>query len=262
MFVDTFYMSGTKTMAMNIKQILGIFGCAFVFSSLSAADLIFAGDSTLAPRKPYEDYGSWGDALLAELAEGVKILNFAESGMSTKSFRMIWEKRLMPKMKKNDWVIVQFGINDPCHTSKDRIERGEPDRYCELPEYRENLRRYVADIRAKKAKPIFCTPITSRAVDVKTGKWSEGLRDGRVPYSVAMREIAEELNVPLVDMEMLTIAVVKHMDAEASKTLFMISKDGKDNTHPTKAGAAKFAEVFLKDVRVRQLEIAVLFKRP
>lgn len=245
---------------MNTKQILAVLGCAFVLSSLSAADLIFAGDSTLAPRKPDVDYGSWGDALQSELAEGVKILNFAVSGTSTKSFRKTWEKKLMPKVKKGDWVVVQFGINDPCHTRKDRLEKGEPDRYCELPEYRENLRRYIADVRAKEAKPIFCTPITSRAVDEKTGKWNEKRRGSRVAYAAAMREIAEELKVPLVDMEALTIAVVKPMDAEASKALFMISKNGKDNTHPTKAGAAKFAEAFLKDVRTRKLEIASLFK--
>ena len=58
-----------------------IFSCAALSFAMAlpalAGNLIFVGDSTLAPRKPEQRIGSWGDSMGDKLADGWKIVNVA-----------------------------------------------------------------------------------------------------------------------------------------------------------------------------------------
>lgn len=236
---------------------LGICGVV----SAAAADLYLAGDSTLAPRKPTDNKASWGEWLQPHLAEGTKLCDCAVGGTSTKSFRAkFWDKKVVPNLKSGDWVIIQFGINDPHHTGKQYLEKGDIDRFCPVDEYCVNLKKFIEDVRAKNAKPLLCTPISSRGIFTKDGKVMEKKRDKRWEYAEAMRKVAQETQTPLVDMLVLTEEIVKTAGVEASKEFFNCKFDKKDNTHPTKEGAAKFGEAFLKEIKKQKLPITEIFK--
>ena len=77
-------------------------------------------------------------------AEKVRIENHAQNGRSTKTF--ISENRwqaIVDKLKKGDYVFIQFGHND---SSK---EKGE--RYTPPEDYRKNLIRFVTEVRGEKS---------------------------------------------------------------------------------------------------------------
>ena len=73
----------------------------------------------------------------------IDIRNHAENGRSTKSF--INEQRLAAiynEITEGDFLFIQFGHNDA------KIE--DPNRYTSIPEYKENLGKFVNVARNKK----------------------------------------------------------------------------------------------------------------
>src|SRR5258708_35725590 len=119
---------------------------ALMFSAAAAAQITvyLAGDSTCANKTPDKrpDTG-WGEMLQQYFDPArVKSENHAQNGRSTKTF--ISEGRwqaIVDKLKKDDFVFVQFGHNDE---SKDKCER-----YTRPEAYRANLIRFISDVRAK-----------------------------------------------------------------------------------------------------------------
>ena len=104
-----------------------------------------AGDSTLAdkPVDPPNPEHGWGQSFPRYFREPAMIVNHAQNGRSTKSF--IAEGRwqtLVDALRPGDWAIIQFGHNDQ------KVE--DPTRYAG-PDggFRENLRRFVHEVRAK-----------------------------------------------------------------------------------------------------------------
>ena len=140
-----------------MKKNIYLFATAvFAWSNcVLAADIFFAGDSTLHSRRyldtreyPAEErcLGSWCDELEHFLKPGVRIVNPAYSGTSTKSFRDEgrWAK-LLKQVKPGDFVYIQFGHND---------QKKDPRRYAAADgAYKENLRRFAEEVRAKGGKP-------------------------------------------------------------------------------------------------------------
>ena len=202
--------------------------------------LFLAGDSTLSPRRAWKPNGSWGEHLAPHLRDEVHIVNGAWGGRSSKSLRGggHWNQEIAPYVGDGDWVILQFGANDAV--------KNQPYRSCTPYEYSTNLANYVSEVRSKGANAIICSPITSRRYDA-AGKWQE--RNGLQPYVDAAAKTAAELDVPYVDMAGLTSRIVAEAGAEGSRRLFVCWFNGKDNAHPTKEGAAKFAAAFADYLR-------------
>ena len=154
-----------KSVLALVVVAAGLMSCAFV--PAFAADLFFAGDSTLescwVDGRKREPYRSWGDSLQRKLKGGSKVRNFARSGYSTKMFieRGAW-KSLIAEVKAGDFVVIQFGHNDQKHTTEEQVRTlyAPPD-----GAYRENLRKFAAEVRAKGATPVFCTPIVRATFD-------------------------------------------------------------------------------------------------
>ena len=114
--------------------------------------------------------------------------NQAQNGRSTRSF--IEEKRwqaIVDKLKKGDYVFIQFGHNDE---SKDKV-----DRYTPPEDYRRNLIKFVDDVREKKAIPVLLTPVMRRRFD-KDGNFV----DSHGEYPDIVRAVAAEKKVALIDM--------------------------------------------------------------
>jgi len=234
-------------------------GLVLLACAAGAADIHFAGDSTLAPRAPDSKVKSWGDTLRPRLADGCAIHNYAISGTSTVTFRDTWEKKLLGKIKEGDFVFIQFGHNDPWHTEKKHAKPGVPDRFCTPEDYEANIRRFIAEVKAKKGVPVLLSPTPQRAFDAKTGAWN-GVGARHKPYFDRLPGIAASEKVDFVDMTAFGGAVVKALGAEPSKELFAIKYGGNDNVHPSESGARILAELFLVEVRSRKLPVAACFR--
>lgn len=219
---------------------------AFVLSALgwlSPKPIVYlVGDSTMAS-KPLEDNPErgWGQLLPEFFNDEVLIENHAMNGRSTRSF--IYEGRwdsLMDKVKEGDYVIIQFGHNDESPK--------KTDRYCTPLEYKYNLTRFIKDVRSKGASPILCTSIERRKFD-ENGVFQNTHGD----YPGYVRELAVQLNVPLVDMQKKSEKVIREHGMEGSKKIFLHIRPGEykslpegkeDNTHFSENGARLMAGLF------------------
>lgn len=199
------------------------------------------GDSTMAD-KPLDDNPErgWGQLFPRLFDSTVTVENHAMNGRSTRSF--LAENRWQPildKLRPGDYVIIQFGHND---------EKPEKtDRYTPPADYRKNLIRFASETLAKKAHPILCTPIVRRRFD-KDGKFY----DEHGVYPGIVREVARQLDVPLLDMHRRTQDLLVALGPEKSKELFLWIGPGvykslpdgrQDNTHFGDYGAKTMAAI-------------------
>jgi lysophospholipase L1-like esterase len=227
-----------------MKNTILIVVLALVLSACStkekSIDVFMVGDSTMANKKAevYPETG-WGQVVSQYFDSLVTVHNHAVNGRSTKSF--IDEGRwqvILDSLKKGDFVLIQFGHND--QKIKDSTRYTIP-----FESYSENLEKYVLETREKGATPILLTSIIRRKFD-ENGQ----LIDTHGDYPVAMRQVAETLNVPLIDLQKLTEDLVQSMGDEPSKELYLWTEpterfpEGReDNTHLRVQGAKKVAEL-------------------
>lgn len=219
-----------------------------------------AGDSTmaekLAEKRPET---GWGEKLQAYFdAQKVKIENHAQNGRSTKTF--IRENRwqaIVDKLKKGDYVFIQFGHNDE---SKEKV-----DRYTPPEDFKNNLRKFVAEVRAKKAFPVLFTPVMRRRFD-ENGKFY----DTHGEYPDLTRSAATELNVPLIDLHLASEKLLIETGAEKSKKLFLILQKGEspnypngldDNTHFSPLGAEAMARLAVTEIRKSKIKLRKYLKK-
>jgi len=253
------------------KMMIVVVAALCVASAADAATFLLAGDSTLDDhgRKPRPPYASWGTTLEKSMKPGCNVDNYAKGGRSTKSFiaEGHWAK-LVAAIKPGDFVGIQFGHND----QKWKRPIDEERRFADPNGlFRENVRKFVAEVRAKGGKPVLMSPIV-RGSFGKDGKLRDQADERGISlgsYAKAMKELSVELKTEFVDMNRLTHDLLEKVGKDESMKFFVIStglvksKDGepaKDITHPIAAGAEAFAKLFIEDVKARHLEIATLFK--
>ncbi|MEO6992507.1 MAG: pectinesterase family protein, partial [Lacunisphaera sp.] len=213
-----------------------------------APTIHFAGDSTMAD-KPELDYPErgWGQLFRELVRPPWRFINYAANGRSTKSFRTLghWGL-LLSQLKPGDWVVIEFGHNDE--------KKEDPARYADPAiDYPANLRRFVAEVRARGANPVLATPVARRAWDA-TGH----LQDTHGAYLTAVREVAASEHVPLLDMAELTRGMESALGPDGSKKLHMIFAPGEnprlpegktDNTHYVEFGAVSAAKLAAEEMR-------------
>jgi len=233
---------------------------SFTFAQKSPIVIYLAGDSTLAEKKPEKrPETGWGEMFQQHFdAQKIRIENHAQNGRSTKTF--ISENRwqtIVDKLKKGDYVFIQFGHNDQ---SK---EKGE--RYTPPEDFKKNLAQMVADVRAKKANPILLTPVMRRRFD-KDGKFY----DAHGEYPDLTRSVAKDLKVPLVDMHRTSEKLIVEYGAENSKKLFLQLKAGEnpnypngieDNTHFSPLGAEEMARLAVAEIKESKLNLRKYLKK-
>ena len=223
-------------------------------STQKKIDIYMIGDSTMAEydssRHPRT---GWGEMLQPLFNENVTVYNFGKSGKSTKSFRTLgYWKTVIDSIKKGDYLFIQFGHNDE--------KEYDSTRYT-IPggTYNENLKNYITEAREKGAIPILLTPIRRRKFD-ETGN----LLDTHGKYPDAMRTVAKEMNVPLIDLQKLTKPLIEKYGVEGSKRLFLWVKPGvypgypdgnKDNTHFSELGATEISELVADKIKKLNIEL-------
>ena len=224
--------------------------------AVTAANIVLIGDSTLAPRSEAVKLGSWGDTLKPSLAQGNGIVNRAVGGRTVRSTKPGWTNSL-EQITKGDFVIIQFGIND---ASKKK------NKFVDEAEFKKTLAQFADDVIAKGATPIICSPVANAGY-AKNAKADTPfkLTPSRRTYGDYAKAVATEKKLAYVDMTALTAAELAKVGKDAALALYTgdTTKNGKpafDTTHPAKAGAKRFAELFVADVKARKLPVAQLFK--
>ena len=183
--------------------------------------IYLAGDSTCAEKLlDKRPETGWGEKLHLCLSDNIKIDNRAKNGRSTKSFiREGRWKAIVDTLKEGDYVFIQFGHNDESPS--------KGDRYSSPDEFKTNLKKYVHDTREKKAIPVLLTPVVRRLFD-ENGNFYRSHGE----YPDLVRTVAEELNVPLIDVQKKSEELLKNLGEEKSKELFLILKPGESKNYP------------------------------
>lgn len=205
------------------------------------ATIYWAGDSTVQYNNitTYPQTGI-GQVFHLFVKPEVRIENHAKNGRSTKSF--IDESRIpaiYDSITEGDFLFIQFGHNDE--------KKQDPDRYTEpFSDYMINLEKFVNVARNKKALPVLITPLERRCFD-ENGCLGLGEHSD---YVAAMKQTAENLNVPLIDLYGMSRSELEKAGAEKSKEWYMHLPAGKypshpeglcDNTHLKYEGAVVYA---------------------
>lgn len=211
------------------------------------------GDSTMSikDKSAYPETG-WGMPFSNFFDQTVTIDNRAKNGRSTKTFiaEGLWQP-IENNMKKGDYLIIQFGHNDEINTKAS---------YTTEADFRNNLTRFVTEAKNKYVNSILITPVTRRKFDT-TGK----VVDTHVVYAQIVREVAKKNNVPLIDLDSISMKYLQKLGPEQSKLLFNHLLPGEnpnypqgkeDNTHFSEPGARKIAELVLAQIRIVQPDLA------
>ncbi len=224
-----------------------------------------AGDSTLTDQNagiPYYPYGScsgWAQTL-SRFIKNAAVCNLAHSGMTSNCFRDDGHYNIVKEMiKPGDFFIMQFGHNDQKRRNLSAFGG-----------YKENLKKYVEEVRNFGATPIICSPISrlplklSSAKDQSNSTLSEV--DEKVTnqkfysllssYAKACEEAAKETDTLFIDLHRLTFDKWVS-DINAAKDNFMPG----DITHTNEYGAVLISGFFIDEIRSSSDKTALLFEK-
>ena len=277
MFKSLFFCTFAAENDCSMKRQTIFILCAGCLASLS----LFAaprrvhtiGDSTMSDYKPAATpKRGWGMYLQAFFdADSAQVNNRGKSGASTRTFYetdALWPS-VKTQMHAGDYLIIQFAHNDEKCKGEDvyvqnaKLRAEGKDTLTDMrgtepnTTYKEYLRAYVREAREMGVTPILMSPIC-RAYFTKDGKINdEGRHDltaiSHQPSAVskdyvkAMREVAEEMEVPFLDMT----AQSRELYEEKGKDFCMAHYfNCGDKTHTSAEGGMEIA--FLAFVLINQ----------
>ena len=239
--------------------VLSILFIASAFVVLKKEKPVFyiIGDSTVRNGDGTGKSQQWGwGSFIAPYFDTTRISvqNHAIGGRSSRTFitEGRWE-RITSKLKKGDFVIMQFGHNDggPLDDTArargtirgigtDSVKTYNPIRKVNETVYSFGayMRRYIRETKAAGAIPIVCSPIPRN--DWKNGKV---VRSGQ-SYAGWAKAVAEAEGVAFIDLNDIIATRYEAMGADAVKPFFPV-----DHTHTDKAGAQLNAEIVMTEMK-------------
>ena len=178
--------------------------------------IVLVGDSTVATG------GGWGPGFCAAMTGNVDCEDVARNGRSSKSYvdEGAWKKALD---LRGDYYLIQFGHND---------QKSDPARFTDpATTFPANLHRFIADVRSIGAVPVLVTSLSRR--NYKDGKLIEDLAS----YVDATRRVGAEERVAVIDLNALSVAMLKTMTQEEADRFDAVAHpDAKaDNAQPAAA---------------------------
>jgi lysophospholipase L1-like esterase len=194
--------------------------------------LFLLGDSTVCDQ-PREPFASWGQMLTRFLKPEIAVANHAESGESLRS--SLAAKRLdkvLSNMRERDWLFIQYGHNDM--------------KAVDAATYKADLKRFVVAARKKGGKPVVVTPMHRRTFE--GNKITNSHRD----FPDAVRQVAAEENVPLIDLHAMSQKLYEAWGPEHSIEAFSTPRDG---THHNNYGAYELAKCVVEGIRQDKLDL-------
>ncbi|MFD1954188.1 rhamnogalacturonan acetylesterase [Paenibacillus thailandensis] len=234
---------------LNILVTAGKEGTAFTLSALKIRKLsdnpvtnrtiYIGGDSTVCNYYPLDSsaQAGWGQ-LFKEFvsAQTFQVRNMASGGQIARGFRDGGQlEAILKYIKPGDYFILQLGINDT-----------NPKNSTTEAEFKEIMRDMVRQVKAKGATVILSTP-QGRATDFN----AEGVHSSvNRWYRHSTVALAQEENVPLVDLNVLSSAYFTSIGPEATLELYMPG----DTLHPNRAGATELARLVAEELQRQGLD--------
>lgn len=224
---------------MKIRLLLTLMGLGLLLNySATAASatnqpvrMVIVGDSTVCNWPAKSVLRGWGMFIQDYFKTNeLQVINLAKPGRSTKTF--IQEGRWAAALKlKPDYVLIQFGHNDSHPPNR-------PEHTDAKTTYRQYLRQYIDQSRAIGAKPVLITPM-SRRYFKPDGKVENRL----LPYAEAMKIVAREKHVPLVDLNTASVKLWERLGPNGSNAL---ADKPTDPTHFNAKGAEEMAHLIMQ----------------
>lgn len=268
-----FRLNQGTMMENNFRQFYCLFGCSLllscIISPLLCADskvqmpqMYIIGDSTAASydRDRYPLTG-WAQVMQTYFDPQKLVVNDkARSGRSSKSFMEegAWAA-IRENLRPGDFVLIQFGHNDS--------KQEDPKRYTEPDTtYKEYLNTYIDETLATGATPILTTSI-NRNVWGEDGSFKDTMGD----YPDAVRALAAERTVALVDAHQLTRELYETLGREKATSLFMNVAPGiwphypegrEDNTHLRETGAHVVCRLIVEALTQQEPSLADALSYP
>jgi pectinesterase len=207
----------------------------------SVVRVVLVGDSTVT------DDSGWGSGFRHLAKTGVEVVNTAANGRSSKSFidEGLWAKALETR---GQYYLIQFGHND---------EPGKgPERETDpKTTYRAFMARYVDEARAIGAKPVLITSLVRRLF-----KEDGTIRTTQTAYVEAVRALAAEKRVPLVDLHAISLADAENAGDEVWADLSpRDDKEQIDRTHLNAKGSEVVGRMVVEALVKAVPELAPLF---
>jgi lysophospholipase L1-like esterase len=204
------------------------------------------GDSTVTDQE-HEPAASWGQMLPVFFNNKIAVANHAESGETLKSFiSSLRFAKIIESVKEGDYVLIQFGHNDQ--------KKNWPQTYVEAnTTYKDYLRTVASEITLRGATPVLVTSMQRRNFD-ESGKVINTHGD----YPNAVRDLARELTINLVDLEKISHVLYPALEPH-SHTAF--NENGKDRTHHNNYGAYLFAAAVASELSKVKSPIAQWLKK-
>jgi len=219
------------------------------------APVVFTiGDSTMKNGSGRGDGGQWGWGNFFDWffdTDQISVENFALGGRSSRTFYTegLWDK-VLPGIRPGDFLLIQFGHNDggSLNTGRARaslngtgeesetviMERdGEPEEVFTFGHY---LRIYVRQAKEKGAQVILLSHTPGN-----TWEGTKMVRNDQT-YGKWTREVAEQEDVPYIDMNDLAIRKYEKLGAEATANYFI------DRVHTNFDGAILHAKTAIEGI--------------
>lgn len=179
--------------------------------------VVLVGDSTVASQLESNEIQGWG--YFFTQGSGDSINNSAVPGMSTRTFYQQYWSRVLSY--KPEIILIQFGLNDV-----NRL----PERHTTIDEFKNYLRLYHREALAIGAVIVF---VTSPNV---TSHNSCVLKSLVKPYVDAMKEVATELDAPIIDLYSFSTTTIESLCPDFSSIY------ARDGGHMNQAGAKLYSE--------------------
>lgn len=232
------------------------------------------GDSTLKSylfeEAPMCGWGQVFDRLFD--SSKVNVVNYSMGGRSVK--QMYQEGRLNDIImtgSEGDFILIQSGHNDEkkgsdIGTASDPTARfGVGSTEAMYKEYLEKC--YIPAIRARGIIPILVTPMT-RASKYEDGQFKNTFTTEDRQFVKVMKEVALEMNVPLVDLNTLSCEYLTEIGFDGAMALVMSLEAGEtpgktnsgsyanghpdnkiDTTHMKEALAKQYARLVVEEIK-------------
>lgn len=264
-------------MNRSFSKLLLVVMALFGMLRLHAVTVHTIGDSTMQTYDESSTITRGWAQYLQQFFTGVTINNRGKAGASSKSFykeAAFWTT-VKQQMQAGDYVLIQFAHNDEKNSGMDGDELkayynkvGETDKANSTDyrgttpsgTYKDYLRKYVEETRAAGCNPVLVAPICRMYFNGNTikrsgqhdlgdsfskltddgvlEKQSVAATDHFMDYVYQMKQVAEELNVPFIDLTTATKELYLSYGDEKCHDLL---SDHDGSTHLSTVGATLIA---------------------
>ena len=218
--------------------------------------MFLSGDSTIVDQDD-DPWASWGQMIPRFFDDRVAVANYAESGESANSF--IGEQRLkkiMAEFKPGDYLFIEFGHNDMKQTGEGKGP---------YLHYYESLKELALAAREAGGYPVLLTPTQRRNFDENSK-----IVNTHEDYPDAMKKLAADENIPLIDLHAMTKLFYEALGVEGSKKSLVHypantfpgqTQPLADNTHFNPYGAYQIAKMVIEGMKTLDLPL-IQYVRP